>query len=133
MRQSGQGLGAGRLRAPCTDPSCRRPGAQPRGESISDTSRCCLPRCLSGRRDLSVASALPCSSVAHPGPPAWPPPPPPSSLQSGYLEAPPGRGILNEGLGVPLVAQWLTNPTRNHDVVGSIPGLAQWVEDPVLP
>ena len=22
---------------------------------------------------------------------------------------------------------------RNHEVVGSIPGLAQWVEDPVLP
>ena len=25
------------------------------------------------------------------------------------------------------MAQWLTNPTRNHDVVGSIPSLAQWV------
>ena len=29
--------------------------------------------------------------------------------------------------GVPFVAQWLTSPTRNHEVVGSIPGLAQWV------
>ena len=31
-------------------------------------------------------------------------------------------------IGVPIVVQWLTNPTRNHEVAGSVPGLAQWVK-----
>ena len=41
--------------------------------------------------------------------------------------------VKNMDLGVPVVAQWLTNPTRNHEVAGLIPGLAQWVMDPALP
>ena len=42
---------------------------------------------------------------------------------------------MNENIkktGVPLVAQCLINPTRNHEVAGLIPGLAQWVKDLVL-
>ena len=35
-------------------------------------------------------------------------------------------------LGVPVVVQWLMNLTRNHEVVGSIPALAQWVKDLAL-
>ena len=35
--------------------------------------------------------------------------------------------------GVPIMVQWLTNPTRNHEAVGLIPGLAHWVKDLALP
>ena len=35
-------------------------------------------------------------------------------------------------IGVPVVAQWLTNPTGNHEVAGSILALAQWVNYPAF-
>ena len=33
--------------------------------------------------------------------------------------------IIIMKVGVPFVAQWLTNPTSKHEVAGLIPGLAQ--------
>ena len=41
--------------------------------------------------------------------------------------------VGNKSSGVPVVAQRLANPTRNHEVAGSVPALAQWVNDPALP
>ena len=42
-------------------------------------------------------------------------------------------GFRVELLGVPIVVQWKWNLTSNHEVVGSIPSLTQWVKDLVLP
>ena len=37
-----------------------------------------------------------------------------------------------EKMGVPVVAQWLMNPTKNHEGAGSVPALAQRVRDLAL-
>ena len=54
----------------------------------------------------------------------------PSGGGGGFRFHQESEGLRNQCQGVPFVVQWLTNPTRNHAVSGSIPGLAQWVDDP---
>ena len=42
------------------------------------------------------------------------------------------RRAIKKNAGIPVVAQWVKNPTSIPEDVGLIPGLAQWVKDPAL-
>ena len=53
-------------------------------------------------------------------------------FRPGFFLRRPLKSLKNETFGVPVVAQWLTNPTKNHDVAGSVPSLAQRVDDLAL-
>ena len=41
--------------------------------------------------------------------------------------------LRSQGIGIPIVAQSVTNPTVIHEDVGSIPDLTRWVKDSALP
>ena len=51
-----------------------------------------------------------------------------ANLISGKKE----NTLKYENTGVPIVAQWLTNPTSIYEVPGLISGFAQWVKGPAL-
>ena len=53
--------------------------------------------------------------------------------QPDFKSSPGSRNNKKLKMGVPIVAQQVTNPTSIHEDAGSIPGLAQWVKDPALP
>ena len=56
-----------------------------------------------------------------------------TAMISQSLGMRPGNLDLNKSpRGVPIVAQWLTNPTSIYDDVGLIPGLDHGVKDPAL-
>ena len=42
-------------------------------------------------------------------------------------------GFQNKNQGVPIVVQWVKNPTSIHKDLGSIPRLTQWIKDLALP
>ena len=73
------------------------------------------------------------SDTAPIQPLAWEPPYASGAAQEIATTTKNKKTKKKKKIGVSVVLPWLTNPTRNHEVVGSVPALAQWVNDPALP
>ena len=56
-----------------------------------------------------------------------------SPLETGAVQEVPGDDILKVRRGSSHHGAVEANQTRNHEVLGSTPGLTQWVEDLALP
>ena len=95
------------------------------GNCFCFPSSCLLPSFgVQGRRDLRV---LFCTCLQNPeqGRPLSP-------LSQAALSFSVFFSDRKHGPGFSVVAQWLTNLIRNHEVAGSLPGLDQWVKDLAL-
>ena len=94
---------------------------------------CCELWCRSQTQLRSgVAAAVAVAAVALTGPLAWEPPYAAGAALKSKKEDKPKTEPTKEYKEFPLGAAE-TNPTRNHEVVGLIPGLTQWVKDLTLP
>ena len=96
-------------------------------DEFSQSEDSCINR--PSRQDTSAPQKLP--SCHFQGPNVFTLPQG-SHWPNSYLMGKKADNIMHENVEVPIVAQGLKNPTRNHEVAGSIPALARRVNDLAL-